>query len=202
LSGSPAPTAARESILSQVRWAGSIGVGSGRLRRVAITQQLARVSAEELAASRRSADELHKICSFELRPKEDYADLDWAGSALTRVCELAGLDARTLAMLRRALDGDTEVNAAYRDHPDTVWEHPVTGLEPAAVARVSRALQGVEPQAVLAALPSSLQKVKAAIGWKDFEGDLPEYLTRHFTALRSFYEEAARRDLAVVLWWD
>ncbi|MCW2913119.1 MAG: hypothetical protein JWN52_1187 [Actinomycetia bacterium] len=169
---------------------------------MAITQQLARVSAEQLAACRQSADELDKVCSFELQ--SDYVDLDWAGSALTRIWELAGVDARIMAALRRALHGDTEVNAAYRDHPDTVWEHPVTALESAAVAQVAGALQEVEAQAVLVALPSNLHEARAdgGLDWKGSESDLRKYLARHFTVLRSFYEEAARRDLAVVLWWD
>ncbi|MGI8336389.1 DUF1877 family protein [Actinomadura scrupuli] len=171
---------------------------------MAITQQIARVSEKQFAACRQSADELNRLCSFELRPQSDYADLDWAGSAMIRVCELADLDARIVAALRRALDGDAELNAAYRDHPDTVWEHPVTALDPTAVAQVSGVLGKLEPQAVLAALPSDPHEATAAIGenWENFEGDLRGYLARHFTALLSFYEETAQRNLAVVLWWD
>jgi hypothetical protein len=32
--------------------------------------------------------------------------------------------------------------------------------------------------------------------------DALAYLTHHFTALRDFYVDAARRGLFVVLWWD
>lgn len=171
---------------------------------MAITQQIARISENQLAACRQSSEELNRLRSFELRPRTDYADLDWAGSALIRLCKLAGLDARIVAALRRALEGDAEVNAAYRDHPDTVWEHPVTALEPTTVEQVSGVLRELEPLAVLTTLPSNPHEATAVLGknWENFEGNLREYLAQHLTTLQSFYEETAQRGLAVVLWWD
>jgi hypothetical protein len=122
---------------------------------MAITQQLARVVAEQLVACRASVAELHKLCSFEYKPPAAYLDLDWAPSGLVRACEAAGVAAGNVAALRRALDGDDEVNPAYRDYPNTVWEHRVTGLAPPAAAEIAAAIHQVSLQAVLASLPSN-----------------------------------------------
>ncbi|WP_447008033.1 hypothetical protein ACRAKI_16810 [Saccharothrix isguenensis] len=37
---------------------------------------------------------------------------------------------------------------------------------------------------------------------RDLKGDLAEQLAHQHTALREFYTEAARRQLAIVQWWD
>jgi hypothetical protein len=172
----------------------------GRMQCMAVTLQLARISAALLSACRQSVEELDRLCSFESAPQSDYLDLDWAPAAITRVFELAGVDGRSLAALKRAVDGDAEVNPAYRDHPNTVWEHPVTALDLPAVAEIAIALAGIEPRTVLAAFaepPSALGKIGA-----ELNANLDAYVTFHFEALRSFYAEAWRRNLAVVLWWD
>jgi hypothetical protein len=104
--------------------------------------------------------------------------------------------------LRRGLDGDAEINPAYRDREDTVWEHPVTGLEPDIVADVAMLFGQVEPEAVLATLPEDATAALASLGMREFDGHPRPYLHRHLAALRDFYADAARRRLAVALWWD
>jgi hypothetical protein len=91
--------------------------------------------------------------------------------------------------LQRAVDGDQEVNPAYRDRPDTVWEHPVTALDPTAVAEVAAGLRQVDPDAAVAD--------RSAAGAPSVE-----YLRGHLAALRAFYDGAADRGLATVMWWD
>jgi hypothetical protein len=169
---------------------------------MAVTQQLARIAAEQLAACRASVAELNKLCSFEYKPPAAYLDLDWAPSGLVRACEVAGVAAGTVAALRRALDGDEEVNPAYHESPDTVWEHPVTGLAPPAVAEIAAAVHQIRPQAVLACLPLDADAAKTAIGMNDLLVHPRGYLQPHLAALRSFYDAAARSRQAVVLWWD
>jgi len=105
-----------------------------------VTRQLVRIPAEQFAECRRSVEALDDACSFRLLPPSDHLDLDWAPAPMIRLFELAQVDARQLAALRRSLDGDTEVNEAYRDHPETVWGHPVTGLDPEAKEAARRDL--------------------------------------------------------------
>lgn len=169
---------------------------------MAVTQQLVRLLPTELVACRDSVDELNLLCSFKLRPRSDHLDLDWAPAALARVFELAHVDEPIVVALRRSLDGDDEINAAYRDHPDTVWEHPVTALEPDAVAEVAALLRRVKPKAVMVVLPDEPVAAQASLGSSAFHGHPRRYLHRHLAALQDFYARAARRHLAVALWWD
>ena len=169
---------------------------------MAVTQQLARLSPGQLATCRSSAEELDKLCSFALLPFTEYLDLDWAPAPLIRVFELAQVSTPIAAALRRGLNGDVEINPAFRDRRDTVWEHPVTALEPAIVADVAALLGQVDPGAVLAALPEDATAALLCIGMRQFDGHPRSYLQRHLAALRDFYAHAAHRRLAVALWWD
>ncbi|MFC4058195.1 hypothetical protein ACFOWE_07815 [Planomonospora corallina] len=169
---------------------------------MAVTQQLARISGRWLDACRTSVDELVLLCSFGMAPAKDHLDLDWAPGPLLRIGELVCVDPDALAAFRCALDGDEEVNPAYRDHPQTVWEHPVTALEPAAVAVVAPLLRRVGA-AMMTALAASDGEILAAVRELLPDVELPrEYMLRHLTALLDFYDGAAERGLAVVLWWD
>ncbi|MER5650689.1 hypothetical protein [Streptosporangium sp. NPDC002524] len=168
---------------------------------MAVTQQLARISAAQLEVCRQSVDELDRLCSFVMAPQPDHLDLDWAPGPLLRVCALTCAD-DALAVLRRALSGDGEVNGAYRDHPGSVWGQPVTFLSPVAVAAIALALR--EMNLILVAALSSHGAETSAVAVEMLPGvEEPQaYLTRCFAVLLAFYTEAARRGLAVVLWWD
>jgi hypothetical protein len=174
------------------------------VHRMAVTQQLARIPASQLAACRRSAAELDELCSFRSAPPADYRDLNWWPSALKRTWTVMGVDAQTLAVLHRGFDGAEEVNPAYRDYPDTIFDHPVTALEPYQVAEVAEALRLLIPEKVHAAVPADRDRAAAVLGAyvRDVIGDLAELLAEQHAIMRDFYDEAARRQLAMVLWWD
>ncbi|WP_143234779.1 hypothetical protein [Paractinoplanes atraurantiacus] len=149
---------------------------------MAVIQQLARLSSDQLDACREVVEKLDDLCSFRLLPASDHLDLDWASAPLLRAFELARFPEPAAALLRHAIGGDSEINPAYRDVPDSIFEHPVTALEPVRVAEVATAL--------------------AAAQTPELEGHLDSYLRHHLGALRDFYTEAADRALAVALWWD
>ncbi|MFJ6673240.1 hypothetical protein ACIQMJ_19190 [Actinosynnema sp. NPDC091369] len=169
---------------------------------MAVTQQLVRITAPRLTECRRSADALDELCSFRAAPREDHLDLDWWPVLLKRAWERAGVGAQ--ATMRLALDGDDEVNPSYRDHPDTIFDHPVTALEPPRVGEVAAALRAVPPEVVRAAVPSGRDRVEAEWGAMAAEvvGDLAGHMAEQHALLRDFYVQAAERGLAVVLWWD
>ncbi|MCP2163862.1 hypothetical protein LX83_000702 [Goodfellowiella coeruleoviolacea] len=142
--------------------------------------------------------ELHKLCSYRSAPRSDHLDLDWWPVVLRRLGEPP--EHAHLSVLRRAFDGHDEVNPAYRDHPTTVWEHPVTALEPDAVGVLAAELCGVTPQDVGAA---AVLSGRADTGFAGLEPEtVTEHVVRAFGVLRDFYAEAASRRMAVVLWWD
>ncbi|RKN22113.1 DUF1877 domain-containing protein [Micromonospora musae] len=163
---------------------------------MAVTQQLARLSADQLAACRRSAEELDNLCSFELIPSSDHLDLDWSPAPILRACEISHVTRASLTTLRRAFTGDAEINPAYRE------EHPVTALEPDAVADVAKLLGNMDPGVALAAVPLEAAAALATLRMPRFDGHPRAYLHHHLAAVRDFYLYAARQRLAIALWWD
>ncbi|MDF2710448.1 MAG: hypothetical protein K0R62_6100 [Nonomuraea muscovyensis] len=169
---------------------------------MAVTQQMARIPGQLLDSCRTSVAELDRLCSFEMAPPEDHLDLDWTPGPLLRIGELVCAGPGVVAAFRRALAGDGEVNPAYRNHPQTVWEHPVAALDPDAVAVVAPLLHRMG-SVMPAALASSDGEITAVLREQFPDVDLSrEYMVRHLTALLGFYDGAAERGLAVVLWWD
>ncbi|MFF9671308.1 DUF1877 domain-containing protein [Streptomyces eurythermus] len=174
---------------------------------MAVTQQLARVSAEFLASCRRSAGASADGDPLWDPPSADVLDLDWAPFLLQRVCELGGLDGVHRNALQQALDGDTAIDLAFLNtHPHAIgpFGPDPTALSAAQVARVAELLGQIDFPALLAALPTDGAAAASLIGngADGIVGGTKEYLLGHFSAMGEFYRDASRRQLLVVLWWD
>jgi len=174
---------------------------------MAVTQQLARVPAEYLAACRQSAGTSTDGDPHWDPPPADVLDLDWAPAMLERVCELAGLDGAHLDALRQATEGDAAIDLGFLNtHPHAIgpFGPPPTALSAAQVARLSELLGQIDFPAVLAGLPPEDTEAASVIGHAadKIGGGSRKYLLRHFNALREFYLAASRRHLLLVLWWD
>ncbi|MFE7594142.1 DUF1877 domain-containing protein [Kitasatospora sp. NPDC057512] len=174
---------------------------------MAVTQQLARVPAEYLAACRQSANESPDGDPRWDPPPADCLDLDWAPAMLERACKLARLDGVHLDALRHATEGDTAIDLGFLNtHPHAIGPFgPVpTALSAVQVARVSALLGEIGMQAILTDLSNDHSNAASLIGHgaEGIIGGPTEYLLGHFRALHEFYEEASRRNLLVVLWWD
>ena len=150
---------------------------------MAVTQQLARLSVEQLEVRRSAVQALHGVCSFTALSPTDYLDANWYPTHLLDAAQRAEAEPDRLAALALAFQGETEVNPAYRDMPDGVWEHPVTSLPPNKVVEVAAALD----ELLLNGFPPH---------------DVVPGLSQMFRAVANFYSEAARRGLAIVMWWD
>ena len=135
-------------------------------------------------------------------PEEDHLDLNWSPRPLERAATRAGLPDAAVEAVRRACDGGAEINPAYRDVAFSVWEHPVTALEPAAVREVAAVLEGYDGDAILGDLAPDASTASAQLGVGELADDPRGDLRTHYTALRRFYLEAAERGLATAMWWD
>lgn len=167
---------------------------------MAVTQNLARLSDAMISECITSTGTLDDVCSFRGLKSSEYLDLDWAPTLLKQASVTADVHAGLLGALDRATRGEGEVNPAYRDVPDTIWEHPVSSLRSTRVAEVDKSLQAL---AMLDFL--SVQNVHDAFDrLPQFERpDRPaEYLREHFRALCDFYRGAAARGLGTLMWWD
>lgn len=108
--------------------------------RVAITQQLARLTSATLDECRSSLVATEKLCSFELLAGPDYLDLDWAPHPLTRAAALSDCPEELSKAIERACAGDAELHSDFRDMPNTIWEHPLNYIEPDGVRGVASVL--------------------------------------------------------------
>ncbi|MFJ9669154.1 DUF1877 family protein [Streptomyces sp. NPDC101219] len=174
---------------------------------MAVTQQLARITAEYLASCRQSADASPDGDPPWNPPSADVLDLDWAPLLIERVCELGGLDDARRSAVRQALEGDTAIDLAFlTTHPHAIapFGPKPTALSAAHVARVAELLEQIDFPALLAALPTDEAEAAALIGNNadKIAGGPSKYVLRHFSALREFYRDASRREPLVVLWWD
>jgi hypothetical protein len=174
---------------------------------MAVTQQLARIPAEYLAECRQTASASPDGDPRWDPPASDVLDLDWAPALLARLGEVSGLDEARLGALRQATEGDAALDLDFLStDPHAIGPFgPVpTALSNAQVARVSEWLDQIDIHALLAALPTDEREAGCLIGHgaDHIIGGLHEYLLKHFTALRDFYLDAAKRHLLIVLWWD
>ncbi|MEV5177532.1 DUF1877 family protein [Streptomyces flaveolus] len=174
---------------------------------MAVTQQLARIPSEYLAACRQVAGASPDGDPRWDPPTSDVLDLDWAPALLARAGELAGLTDGHLDALRRATNGDTALDVGFLNtHPHAIgpFGPAPAALTTAQVARVSELLAQIDMPALLAALPCDDSDAASVIGHgaDQITGGPRSYLLKHFTALRDFYRVAAQRHLLVVLWWD
>ncbi|MGW6058100.1 DUF1877 family protein [Streptomyces sp. NPDC055189] len=174
---------------------------------MAVTQQLARVSADYLAACRQSAEASPDGDHGWDPPAADVLDLDWAPTLLRRVCELTDLDEAHAQALSKATDGDDAIDLAFLDvppHDIARFGSTPTALSEPEVARISNLLDQIDFPAILAGLPRREKRAARLIGhWApEIIGGPRKYLRHYFEALRVFYRDAAQRRLLVVLWWD
>jgi hypothetical protein len=174
---------------------------------MAVTQQLARVSAKYLTVCRTRAAESSDGDHQWDPPTADCLDLDWAPTMLSRVCEIAGVDEAHRAALRQATSGGEVMDVGFLNtHPHAIgpFGPAPAGLEPSTVTRVAGLLGEIDFQAVLAALPAGNHAAALLIGYgaDSLIGEPRTYLMGHFDALREFYVGASKRGLATVSWWD
>ncbi|MGV9706030.1 DUF1877 family protein [Streptomyces sp. NPDC003483] len=174
---------------------------------MAVTQQLARISAGYLASCRQSADASPDGDPLWDPPSADVLDLDWAPFFIERVCELGGLDDVHRNALRQALEGETVIDLAFLStHPHDIapFGPDPTALSAAQVDRVAELLGKIEFPALLAALPTDEAEAAALIGddADKIAGGPKKYVQGHFNNLCKFYQAASQRQLLVVLWWD
>jgi len=140
------------------------------------------------------------VCSFETLADDDYLDVDWAPSLLLAAADATPIGAADREQLRRAFEGDAEVNLAYREVPDSIWEHPVCAVDEEAVRLVAETLRRL----VGSGFPSMEVATAAVASYAATfrPSDPHSYLRRHLEAVAAFYTEAARREACVMVWWD
>lgn len=173
------------------------------LHRMALTQQLARVTPQYLEQCRQNAAASPDEDPRWDPPQDDILDLDWAIRGLVTFGRWACIEERNLAALERSIAGG-DGDVGFLDHPAVYdgFDVPPALLAPAAVTEVAHALSAFDLTAALNRLPADDAEAVQACGFDAFDGHPRDYLIQHFTALRDFYNTASNRGHAVLAWID
>ncbi|MFF5337714.1 DUF1877 family protein [Streptomyces sp. NPDC013181] len=167
---------------------------------MALTQQLARVTQRYLDRCRETAAAAPDGDPRWNPPPEDLLDLDWAVWELLALYRRTRPESPDIAVLARCVHGDGSAPVSFLDHAEVYdrIDGPPSLLSPAAVTELARALAAMDIGPVLTTLPA----YRRAGGFPGFTDDPAVYLLDHFALLRSFFDVAAARGMAVVVWVD
>lgn len=181
---------------------------------MAVVQWIARVTLAELEACRTDENVLDELISFDLRPDEDYLDLDWSPSGL----KLYFVQSKQLPVVQQALalatGGARIVNlncveeGRYYDvvKGDWVYSH-ITELNPDEVRTVAQNFDLIDMNTFINWLPADAAAAQAILKEYDqspfVEGYHPtNYFREYLGQLVEFYKAAAQQNMATVMWWD
>ncbi|GAA4236338.1 hypothetical protein GCM10022254_45710 [Actinomadura meridiana] len=167
---------------------------------MALTQQLARVTLEYLGLCRETALSAVDGDPHWDPPDGDTLDLDWAIWELLTFYRCMRPGDRSISVIERSIEGDTRDEIGFLDHLSVYdgFGDPPALVTPTAVAEVADELAMLDIEPLLRTLP----EYRTAGGFAGSSGDPHTYLVEHFAQLRNFYETAAARGLAVVVWTD
>lgn len=161
---------------------------------MAVTQQLARLSDEQIALCATDVATLERVCGWEELPEDDYADLDWAPYLLGRAAARAGLANQLAEAVALSTAGSRELHPGY-DGLAAIYA-PLTCLSSAETALVAARLDEIDVATYL-----SSPVVEDAAAGSNITNPR-DYLLEMFERLRRFYSGAADRGMGMVLWWD
>ena len=165
---------------------------------MAVTQQLARISAQRFSAAKSDANALMSIISFEVDAQEAFEDLDWSPVFLERaLLALAQVDlASTVA---QALCGGELLNPDFPTGADGYFVYDdIRSHEPDVVVQIAEALEALP----VTEMSLTETAVRSRHPDQEIPGDYAVYIQRHAKALMHFYAAAAGLHQAVVTWWD
>ncbi len=161
---------------------------------MAVTQQLAKLSEEQLNKCMSSIPVIEMLIDFTLLPKEGYLDLNWEGTFILKLFEQN--DNKHKKILAGALDG----LHAISDEELDVYEQP-RYLSFDEVRLVNEAIREIDFSEVLSCLPDNLADINNLLK-SDYEGNPEKTLLAAWEKLAGFYSDAAEHGSCVMCWWD
>lgn len=164
---------------------------------MAVTQQLVRIEATDVAYCQRDEKALCQLLAFRLPPTAALLDLDWAPQGLIEAAR--GIGRPELAADLDCLmsgDGSRVVSEEWPEGPpsDPVYSR-VTYLTKDEVTSLWATLSEIDPAELAQAAARALQ------GGEQPDDPL-DYYSGHFLTLRTFLGAASQEHQVVVSWWD
>jgi hypothetical protein len=169
--------------------------------RMAVTQQLVRLSESEIRRCATDVLELKELVSFELTAAADTLDLDWASAGLGRLASAYAVEVANA--MRILLDGAALVSSEYPEGPPGQWVYSQIKWSSATqVATAAGTLARVDPDHFVRPLHRSRDLVVEFLGASELPDDPPQYYADRLRSLREFACGASARGLAMAMWWD
>jgi hypothetical protein len=163
---------------------------------MAVTQQLARLSEENLIKCLHNKKTIMELLDFTLLSECDYLDLNWEVTYLKSLINRYCYGSATI--YNESIDGihefpeslgvqDVEEQPTYNNSDD--------------VQNIADKLTEINIRSVLVNLPKTLDEINRILG--SHYDDVPhEYLAETFLELTSFYKGAKEKKYCMVCWWD
>ncbi|WP_046656783.1 hypothetical protein [Lysobacter capsici] len=165
---------------------------------MAVTQQLARISALRASCARGSAAALESIVSLDIAGNDAFADFDWSPRVL--YWSLYAMNEVDLAaVVEQAFGGAELLNADYPDGtpPHRVYSE-IAMHQRDTVKKIATELSRLP----IASMTKTRASVRAAHPDRELPDDFPAYIRRHASALVKFHAAASESDQVVITWWD
>lgn len=165
---------------------------------MAVTQQLARISALRASSAHGSAVALESIVSLDVAENDAFADFDWSPQFLC--WSLYAMNEADLAeLVERAFCGAELLDADCLDGmPHCQVYSEIRMHQPEAVKKIATELSRLP----IASMTKTCASVRAAHPGRELPYDFPAYIQQHASALVGFYAAASENDQVVITWWD
>lgn len=169
---------------------------------MAITQQIVRLTPEQLKQAQADVAGVDLLISFDLASAEDTLDLDWAPSELEKLAQVAW-PADQVQALKLLFDGTALIHPEFTNGTDdyTVYSD-ITYLPVEEVLRISQLLSDPDLTKISVLLNQSEAELKAFLNIRELARDPADYYLGYLKQLLAFLHEAAERKLALAMWWD
>ena len=165
---------------------------------MAVTLQLARSSRDLFEKCRTDKALCCRLLSYELLPKEQYADMGWMPTMVDAISPALRLSDEEIVVLKHALAGQ-EILVIEEDFD--IYSD-VRICEADNVESLSEKLNQIDfCGAVDRGLSEKWSVLVSETLWGSTESSAG-YWKERFKALRVFFEQAAKNRQAIVFWWD
>lgn len=164
---------------------------------MAVTKHLVRLPQAQLERMSVDTSIAEQLLSFQLTPPDDHLDLDWASTGLMKLVATATAgvcEAFTMVIQGvRTVVHESAMEELYSD---------IRCVDSADVKRAAQVLSVSDATAFGDAIPDDLEALRQVLQSRELPNDAERYYRKHYNAVVAFVQQAAARDLAMVMWWE
>ncbi len=169
---------------------------------MAVTQQLVRITIEDLLECSKSEDKLEKLISFKLNMPEDELDLNWAPKGLELYCEFSQQTLKVQSAIRMVFDGKHFVNDLCHDYVNGYKvDSDITMLLPDEVEVAYEGLKNIDWQSFKTCMPVDKNEALILLNI-ELVCHPNDYYIPKMRQLIDFVSGTVEKNMGIAQWWD